>query len=514
MNILQNFNTPAVETLERPTDLPSLPQIPASECALENPFTPCPIELTPLSIAGSTVLANRRRVTYHQISSNITFQQVSTLTNLSQTKAEDRLNRWVQKNNNHPTALAFMHTFFSIENSTKKQYLNKYRQIYDFAKRTLPWKNRKFNPQQLITIKDLPDLVIRFLTDKGEEHVAKNTLKGYVAAIIFFRKLFNLPPLTKRALIRTTINSIARRKSKRPVGTTAIPLYVLRHLLKYLRRIGARHFGFFALSLWAGSRASEARNIKPKHFRYFKTNQGKSSVEITFHRPKTKKQFMDDHHKVIFTRSKDSYKCCPYRAALFFTSRIPPNDYIAPFGQGTEAQRTSKQYLWFQRIKKGFAEWYLQETGKEIDTSKWRFHSIRTTLVGILRKGGLDWDQIQLRVGHVLDSKTTRQTYYMNALLTEGFDDSFERLLNKNSEIESLLESDFSDNDSSTGESDSNYSDTFEKKDFISHNKKANRAFIKDWGERLFNRPKRRKKPGVPCALQAYRNLQKKFFHH
>ena len=56
-----------------------------------------------------------------------------------------------------------------------------------------------------------------------------------------------------------------------------------------------------------------------------------------------------------------------------------------------------------------------------------------------MRLMGLSWDDIKLRTGHSYDSNCARDTYFMNCLLTNEFDQNFENMLNQNMEAQHIF---------------------------------------------------------------------------
>jgi hypothetical protein len=90
-------------------------------------------------------------------------------------------------------------------------------------------------------------------------------------------------------------------------------------------------------------------------------------------------------------------------------------------------------------MKWDFKQWVLREKKLEVNVTKWRYHSMRTTFVGIMRGLGMSWTDIQLRTGHKFDSTVTRDTYFMNALMSNEFDDKFEQILDSNLDARNLF---------------------------------------------------------------------------
>lgn len=462
--ILSNCEVPDITSLPAGQSLSYFPTISTGACELQNPGTGKHKVITPVTIAGTTFLVNPTCNRPTGAISNLSLIKLKKVAFLPDAQRDRFFNDWKKKRNYHPLAVNLVDCINSIEKSTLQSYFQKLGQLEEFWEVHFPERVCDISLSKILRLPEITDLLIAFLHYKGEEGVGLSTLQTYPVSVNFFRKVLNIGPLPDFHRIKTAVKAISRRKCKKPVSTRAIPYFILRYLFKFLRRSGYRHFAFFILSFWAGSRASEAIDISTESFTFYRTNNDKRAVKLTFNRPKTRKKYVDDSHSVFFTLTPMEYKICPYRIAKHLCDRLPKGTFIGPFGPGKKSTRLNRMYRWFSQIKIEFPKWYLQETGRRIDTSLWRFHSIRTTLIGVLRNANLSWSHIQLRVGHKIDSKTTRDTYYMNAILTEGFDKAFDNMIEHNPEIQAIMgktPKSAQENSESAVERPQNHSDNF-----------------------------------------------------
>ena len=234
---------------------------------------------------------------------------------------------------------------------------------------------------------------------------------------------------------------------KAPKPTAAIPKKILRFLLQFLKNTDFNKFCFFAFAFLCATRVSEILNLKQSDFTFSPPDSDRKWVRINFRHTKTYQSFKEDSHSVTFTKPKqrlekegdNTYRIDPYALAQYWYGQAYQNKerFIAPFTiEGKEttsyATRSRRLYEWFSKLKIVFQKYLEDNKGLKLDISNWRFHSIRTTYVGVMKQLGMSWEQIQIRTGHKWDSNVTRDTYFMNALLSEQFDDKFEQLLTDN----------------------------------------------------------------------------------
>lgn len=439
--LVANYKVPDIASLAPGKTIDSLPCVHYDPEVITNPLSgPFPTT-TPISSLGTRFCINPKKSVPSHAISNISFRKLKDLVYLEKDARDSFLQKWLDKHNHSDFALNVFHTLNATENTTQRSYFRKLIQLEEFFHNRFPQDVEKLDFTEILTSPKLKRMLIVFLHHKSKENVALTTLQSYIVAINFARKIIGLGTVPGYHEISTAAKALGRLRCLRPKGTAAIPVPKLRLFFKFLRFRGVRTYTFFALAFWAGSRASEAANINTESFFFFRTTSGRKAVKLTFFRPKTKKKYKDDKHIVIFTNSPDQFNLCPYKMACWFCQNHPENTYLLPFPAKSKRGRQARLYTWFKSLKNDFHNWHFNEYQTTISTKNWTFHSFRTTLIAVLRNAGLSWEQIQLRVGHKLDSKTTKEVYYLNALLTEGFDKDFDKILSSNKDICDLMES-------------------------------------------------------------------------
>jgi len=434
---------PNVANVSQGEKLSDFPSFKPSKSDLLTPAVNTGAKLyTPIASGGTTYLVDSEKTYVTGNIGNTSLKKIRKVVYLPSSHREICIKRWRKKYKHIPSKINTLDIIESVENSTCKMYFRKIAHLEKYWKKSIPHFCRQYSLEELLTHKLTFHWVRDFLFQKSNKGIALSTLHGYTTALNFMRKILDAPLLPETTLLSTTKKTIAKKKSKKPVGTRAIPLKLLRLFLHFLRSQGARTFTFFYLSYWAGMRANEAVSITTKSFKFHTNQFGKKCVTLTILRPKTKKRYLDDSHTVTFPLSSGFYKNCPYKMAHWFCKNYPPGTPLVPLKGLTSISRQNKMYPWFNNLKKGFENWYSDHFGDTIDTSSWQFHSLRTSLIGNLRVAGMDWEKIQVRVGHKIDSKTTRETYYLNALMTKDFDKTFEKILQKDENLRSLMEID------------------------------------------------------------------------
>ena len=200
---------------------------------------------------------------------------------------------------------------------------------------------------------------------------------------------------------------------------------------------------FFAFS--CASRASEIIKLKVSNF-HFGTASWEDApfVRVKFMNTKTRSETEDDHHLITFYRKDDPSLVDPYKVAQRLVERAKKRktEYVAHFfprGESSWESRSYRFYKWFRQVKTEFKRFLSKTDWSDYNVDEWRFHSIRTTYIGLLKKWGMSWTQIQVKTGHKFHSECTRNTYAMNALLTQGFDKSFDKLTEKGGPARNLF---------------------------------------------------------------------------
>ena len=437
--LLKNYSVPDLTEMETCEPIGALPSLEGAQNVLTSPATGDYGSLVPLKILGTSYLINPQRARLSNKICKLSFFKLKRVVYMPKEEREKFLSLWLKKHEFSDFALNLVHTLLASENSTQRAYFRKLIQMEEFFASRFPEKVHGLDFAAILKLPQLPRMLIVFLHYRSQDNVALATLQGYPTAIGFARKLLCLPPLPDLPRIKVAIRALCRTTCRKPQGTRAIPTKYLKRFFQFLKRFGVRTYVFFSFAFWAGSRASEAVKIKVSSFYFFRTTEGRPAVRLKFIRPKTKKKYMDDHHTVIFSESPKSFLFCPYRMAVWFCQTYSDDSYLIPIKAKSDSARQARMYSWFNSLKSKFEIYHHEQFGSDVNTRFWKFHSFRTTLIGVLKNAGLDWAQIQLRVGHKLDSPVTRETYYMNSILTTGFDQTFDKILAENENVSDLM---------------------------------------------------------------------------
>ena len=205
-------------------------------------------------------------------------------------------------------------------------------------------------------------------------------------------------------------------------------------------------FQFFAFAFFTASRVGEMLKLKRVDFVFSPSSADRPWVKIRLRNTKTRNRCSNDGHTLTFHKLRPLVSdptqeyLDPYELALYWynNSGTDPDNHVVPFS-GSLSQRSKQLYRWFRDMKWSFKQWVFREKGIDLDVTSWRYHSMRTTFVGIMRGFGMSWEDIQLRTGHKFDSDVTRDTYFMNALMSNEFDEKFETMLDQNLEARTLF---------------------------------------------------------------------------
>ena len=269
-----------------------------------------------------------------------------------------------------------------------------------------------------------------------EQKCKKSGLLKARSATNWARRVLNVQEFLKKGRSSSFIHKLASRYLNKPEPTSAIPFKILLVLFKWLEREDPFAHKIIFLAYNCASRASEINKLKLENIHFGeKTWESHPYVTIKFMRTKTTKEYVDDYHLItiyknpvkgqycLFTIVKELVKIAEERKHPFLVSQ---------FSKKNTDTRMAQWYLWFDGIKTNFSVYLKEVVGWDFDVSKIRFHSFRTTYIGLMALWGMSWDKIKLRTGHKFDSETARNTYFANSLLTHGFDRSFETVLNNN----------------------------------------------------------------------------------
>ena len=334
--------------------------------------------------------------------------------------------------------------YYSLKHNTHTRYLRQANEVLEFWKVFYP-QHVHFNEvtQVVSTMQNCELLTAAFIIYRARQSISKSYLRSYRTAMNHIRKLANLPRFPdKTGIVSETLKAAIRLFAKPTKVTPAIPSRIMRLLLLFIGKTQEkRKLYFFMFGFFCASRASEMIRLHVNQFTWHnEAYHEKRHVEIWFPLTKTHQSSPDDGHRIIFYETKTKEVYTPYDLATrLYNCALKHDGYIAPFGGKAFSTRSKLFYAWFRDLKKDFGT-HLHKTRKwRLKTELWRYHSVRTTFVGLMKKWGLTWEQIRLRTGHSLNSQCTQNTYFMNALMSEGFDEDFEHILEENMEVQELF---------------------------------------------------------------------------
>ena len=366
---------------------------------------------------------------------------LSDIAHIPKTKLPAFWDKLPMKFKKHKFICAAWTTKGSIEDDTFNRYLNAVQEMVSF------WRKNSFCTRQSTLFEALSSIdqtlaFSNFLIAKcaKAKKLAGGTITRFKYSLIKLLNFYGIPLNLDRELTKNVIKTCCQFWGTEAKPTAAIPRKVLRQLFEYLRETDNHLFTFIAFVFFTAMRVSEALKLSSHDFKFFQSSEGRPSVSIHLRNTKTRKRYSDSGHTIIFTKLNVQTDLDPYILAqkLFEFAKASKNDTIVPF-PGTLGTRTKGLYSWFRQMKSDFHNWNLEKNSVNYDTSPWRFHSLRTTFVGIMRQLGMSWEQLQLRTGHAWDSACTKDTYFMNALMSQEFDQTFEKMLTQNLQAQKLF---------------------------------------------------------------------------
>ena len=329
----------------------------------------------------------------------------------------------------------------SVEDKTFRRYLNAVEEMVAF------WRSEEFCHKNATVFEALNSInqtvaFSNFLIAKcyDANKLAGGTITRFKYSLIKILSFYGVPLRLDKELTKNVIKTCCQFWGKEAKPTAAIPRKILRQLFEYLRATDEHMFTFIAFVFFTAMRISEALKLSYKDFKFFTNSEGRPSVSLRLRHTKTNKKYSDSGHTIIFTKLNVKTDLDPFILAqkLFEFAKASEGDTIVPFS-GTFSSRAKALYSWFRTMKSDFHHWNLKTNSVDYDTSTWRFHSLRTTFVGIMRQLGMSWEQLQLRTGHAWDSACTKDTYFMNALMSQEFDQTFEKMLDQNLQAQELF---------------------------------------------------------------------------
>ena len=341
---------------------------------------------------------------------------------------------------------------FRVADDTHKTYFGLVRKMCEFFKQQ--GFSTKSTVRDILTEIDQSVAFPHFLLMESQKKIAASSIDRFKHALFHGLRFFAIPITIDLTYAKQFVTMCQKVWGLAPKPTAAIPRRTLRFLFEFLETTDPKMFKFFAFAFFTASRVGEMLKLVRGDFTFSPPSAEKPWVKIKLRNTKTRSRFANDGHYLTFSKLRpltaDPTKqfLDPYELARYWYihSGASPQDPVAPFA-GTLSQRSRQLYAWFRHMKWDFKNWLAREKGIEIEVTKWRYHSMRTTFVGIMRGLGMSWEDIQLRTGHKFDSAVTRDTYFMNALMSDEFDEKFEEILDQNMDARTLflLEGNFDD---------------------------------------------------------------------
>ena len=344
----------------------------------------------------------------------------------------------------HPEFIRAFSFQFAYSDNTRKTYWCSFRQMRTFFHSLWPPSPGIMEWEYLASI-PLDQALNAWLMQRSIKGTAASCVSKWFDSLVFVCKYYKIDTTFDNDQTRNMIAACKKVFGKAPKATFALNRKLLRYLFDFLREQDLISYRFFLLNFLCANRASEAVKIHKDNVCFHEDHEQRPYVTILIPNTKTQNKAIDDGKKLTFYKlrprnGQTAFVFDPYTLIKYFYDLAHLTDgWLCPFQGPSAPARRRKLYHWFKSMKKAFAAWLKATLDIDVDTSNWRFHSIRTTYIGIMRKCGLSWEQIQLRTAHQIDSKCTRNTYFMNALLSEGFDNEFEKLLEENADLQQLF---------------------------------------------------------------------------
>ena len=397
-------------------------------------------------VLGQRLIVDAQRL-YGQQISNITLQEA--FDGLHKIPKKD-LAAWVKalpfEISSSPEFLRRFRKKQAWAESSLTKYRTQTRQIFKFLQQNklFPIKDPS-NFEANLKMIDPTVALECFTFHKAQTGLASSYIVSFRQSLINMFKFYELPCEIDLDRLKEIEKACSKTWGKRRKPTQAIPTKILRYLFVWLKQKDRLAFDFFALAFLLALRASEMIALHKEHVTFSDTMEGSPTLCIKLPLTKTHQETSDDYSLFTFNKiAPDTYDeikdpLDPYMLVKkFYDTADQREGFLAPFS-GTQDARKRALYAWFRVLKREFPGWLLREHKFELDTSLWRYHSLRTTFVAVMRTFGMSWENIKHRVGHSHDSKTTRNTYFFNAMLSEGFNHEIEKILASNIEAQKLF---------------------------------------------------------------------------
>ena len=424
--------------------LGSNPLIKTHSMGMGSAHTPYLTEAEAIRYADSTIIYNPNTTEVMDVLGKKKNLVLADISRLATSQIDPFLQNLSPEFLRDPEILAALASRFRLGDGTHKTYFGIVRRMCEF------FKQNGFSDKSTVRdiLADIDQTVAfpNFLYVTSRKRIAASSIGRFEHALYHALRFFSIPITIDKKYAKSQVEMCKKLWGLAPKPTAAIPKRVLRHLFVFLKQTDTRMFKFFTFAFFTASRVGEMLKLKRSDFFFSPKSADRPWIKIRLRNTKTRNKCSNDGLWLTFYKLKPLVAdptqeiLDPYELSLYWyqNSGTSLDNYIVPFS-GSLSQRSRQLYRWFRNMKWDFKQWVLREKKLDVDVTKWRYHSMRTTFVGIMRGLGMSWEDIQLRTGHKFDSQVTRDTYFMNALMSNEFDNKFEQILDTNLDARNLF---------------------------------------------------------------------------
>ena len=374
----------------------------------------------------------------------IILEKLRLLSKLPKAKIEEKLDGLKlltpgQKNS------AWLAAALKVQGTTLKDYWKNIREFKAFLEQNGSLKQTNWKIfYMLVGSNECEAILEQYLHDLVQKKKKeKNGLIKVRTSINYVREILQVKKFYKKGRSINFIQNLASKYLRKPKRTNDIPYKILLEFFKFLEDTDPFAHKIFFVAFNCSSRASEIINLKVEDVKFENEDwEMHPHVKLEFKRTKTRKDFVDDFHLVTHYQNKNEGQHCLYliMLQLYNTAKERKHPYILSlFSKTNSDTRKAQFYVFFDKIKTDFDRHLKENRGWNFDIKNIRFHSFRTTFIGLMALWGMSWDQIKLKTGHKFDAETARNTYFANSLMTHGFDKSFGEIMENNEQAKKLF---------------------------------------------------------------------------
>ena len=340
---------------------------------------------------------------------------------------------------------AWLGAALKVQATTLKDYWKNIREFKAFLEKNGSLKQTNWKIfYKLVGSNDCEAILEMYLHDLVRQSKKEKTgLIKMRTSVNYIREILQVRKFYKKGRSVNFIKNLASKYLRKPKRTHAIPYKILLEFFKFLEKTDPVAHKIFFVAFNCSSRASEIINLKVEDVKFEDRDwEEQPHVRLEFKRTKTRKDYIDDFHLVTHYKSttEDQYYLYSMMKQLVKLAKERKHPYIvSQFSKTNSDTRKAQFYVYFDKIKRDFDQHLKNNKNWSFDVKNIRFHSFRTTFIGLMALWGMSWDQIKLKTGHKFDAETARNTYYANSLMTHGFDKSFGKIMKNNEQARNLF---------------------------------------------------------------------------